>query len=69
MGAAPVTEIHGHSAKICKFLGEPLSRTATYRAPMPDGIDWSRKDSKKLVTCSLDKSFKVSLYSLPAMVY
>ncbi|KAM0786987.1 hypothetical protein ACM66B_002405 [Microbotryomycetes sp. NB124-2] len=39
MGAAPVTEIQGHSAKIY-------------------GIDWSRKDPKKLVTCSLDKSFK-----------
>ncbi|KAK4047078.1 hypothetical protein OIV83_005641 [Microbotryomycetes sp. JL201] len=39
MGAAPLTEIQGHSAKIY-------------------GIDWSRKDPKKLVTCSLDKSFK-----------
>ncbi|KAK4047185.1 hypothetical protein OIO90_006294 [Microbotryomycetes sp. JL221] len=39
MGAAPVTEIKGHSAKIY-------------------GIDWSRKDPKKIVTCSLDKSFK-----------
>ncbi|KAK4704736.1 SEA/GATOR complex protein SEA3/WDR59, partial [Phenoliferia sp. Uapishka_3] len=39
MGAAPVTTIDGHSAKIY-------------------GIDWSRQDSNKIVTCSLDKSFK-----------
>ncbi|SGY76496.1 BQ5605_C005g03494 [Microbotryum silenes-dioicae] len=38
-GAAPVTEIRGHDAKIY-------------------GIDWSRKDPKNLITCSLDKSFK-----------
>ncbi|GAA5873777.1 hypothetical protein JCM1840_002070 [Sporobolomyces johnsonii] len=39
MGAAPVTTIMGHSAKIY-------------------GIDWSRKDARQLVTCSLDKTFK-----------
>lgn len=63
MGAAPVTEIHGHDAKICmSFL---LSRTPSADPrTIADGIDWSRRDSKKLVTCSLDKSFKVDLDAL-----
>lgn len=63
MGAAPVTEIHGHDAKICKSTTFHLLSILTLERPA-DGIDWSRRDSKKLVTCSLDKSFKVSSAAL-----
>ena len=68
MGAAPVETIHGHTAKICA-LSSPTSRSNADVRPADerrhaDGIDWSRKDAKQIITCSLDQSFKVRRRSL-----
>lgn len=42
---------------VCR-LAWPESRTSHADLSIADGIDWSRKDPKRLITCSLDKSFK-----------
>ena len=61
MGAAPVKTIRGHSARICRdcfaLFQDQSGLTISSRA---DGVDWSRKKSDEIVTCSLDKTFKVS---------
>jgi hypothetical protein len=46
-----------HSEDLFVLPSFPSRQTLTLSSV--DGIDWSRKDAKRLVTCSLDMSFKV----------